>query len=48
MKAIDVTCPTCGAWPGLYCAQRYCQARINAAVKATRDANRARREAAGR
>lgn len=52
MKALDVTCPTCGALPGMECqkflraARRFRNARITVAVKATRDANRVRREAA--
>lgn len=39
-KAIELTCPACGALVGVWCG---CQARNKAAAKLTRDANRAAR-----
>ena len=51
-RALDLPCPNCNAPPSRYCAVRgradLCQARINAAVKQTRDANLAARKAAQR
>lgn len=48
-KAIDLDCTDCGAKAGNYCseegARRFCQARLNAAAKRTRDANAALRKA---
>ena len=49
IKAVDITCTTCGADSGERCGTRgrLCQSRINAATKLTRDANRALAAAQG-
>ncbi len=48
-RAIDVPCPSCFARPRIPCAGgRFCQPRVNAAMKLSRLENIARRAAAKR